>query len=69
MPVRDGGPRVKAHWRTALRLASLRLALPPEAFWRLSLAEWRALTEAPVAPVLNRTALDALIARFPDEET
>jgi uncharacterized phage protein (TIGR02216 family) len=40
---------------------------PPEAFWRLSLAEWRALTEAPAAPVLNRAALDALIARFPDD--
>ncbi|MEJ2816015.1 phage tail assembly chaperone [Caulobacter sp. CCG-8] len=56
-------------WRDALRLAALRLAIPPEAFWRLSLAEWRALTEAPAAPVLDRAALDALIARFPDEET
>ena len=55
------------HWRTALRLAA-RLNLPPEAFWRLSLAEWRALTELPAAPVLGRAALAALIARFPDEE-
>jgi uncharacterized phage protein (TIGR02216 family) len=54
------------HWRAALRLAALRLAVPPEAFWRLSLVEWRALTEAPAAPVLNRAALDALLARFPD---
>ncbi|CAN5368618.1 phage tail assembly chaperone [soil metagenome] len=54
------------HWRAALRLATLRLAIAPEAFWRLSLVEWRALTEAPAAPVLNRAALDALIARFPD---
>lgn len=60
---------MNARWRDALRLAVLRLAIPPEAFWRLSLAEWRVLTEAPAAPVLNRTALDALIARFPDEET
>jgi len=60
---------VKTHWRAALRLAALRLALPPEAFWRLSLAEWRALTEVPAAPVLTRDALAALIARFPDEET
>ena len=56
------------NWRAALRLA-LRLSIPPEAFWRLSLAEWRALTEAPAAPVLTRDALQALIARFPDEET
>ena len=60
---------MNAHWRAALRFAASRLAIPPEAFWRLSLAEWRALTEAPAAPVLNRAALDALIARFPDEET
>ncbi len=53
-------------WREALRLASLTLAIPPEAFWRLSLAEWRALTQAPAAPTLDRAALDALIARFPD---
>lgn len=55
------------HWRTALRLAA-RLNLAPEAFWQLSLAEWRALTEVPAAPVLGRAALAALIARFPDEE-
>jgi uncharacterized phage protein (TIGR02216 family) len=58
---------VNSRWRTALRLAS-RLNLPPEAFWRLSLPEWRALTEVPAAPVLGRAALHALIARFPDEE-
>jgi uncharacterized phage protein (TIGR02216 family) len=54
------------HWRVALRLATLRLSIAPEAFWRLSLVEWRALTETPAAPILNRAALDALIARFPD---
>lgn len=55
------------HWRTALGLAA-RLNIAPEAFWRLSLAEWRALTQVPAAPVLGRAALAALIARFPDEE-
>jgi len=55
-------------WREALRLATLRLSIPPEAFWRLSLAEWRALTEIPPAPVLTRAGLEALIARFPDED-
>ena len=54
-------------WSHALRLAAS-LHIPPEAFWRLSLAEWRALTATPPAPVLGRAGLDALIARFPDEE-
>ena len=55
-------------WDAALRLA-VRLSVPPEAFWRLSLREWRALTATPAAPSLGRPALNALIARFPDEET
>ncbi|WP_421736886.1 phage tail assembly chaperone [Caulobacter sp.] len=54
-------------WSDALRLA-VRLGVPPEAFWRLSLREWRALTDAPAAPVLTRPGLDALVARFPDQE-
>jgi uncharacterized phage protein (TIGR02216 family) len=67
--VLEGGLRMNLSWRSALRLAALRLAIPPEAFWRLSLAEWRALTEIPAGPVLTRQALDALIARFPDDQT
>ena len=55
-------------WGDALRLA-VRLGLTPEAFWRLSLVEWRVLTEAPAAPVLSRGGLAELIARYPDEET
>ncbi|ACL96333.1 phage tail assembly chaperone [Caulobacter vibrioides] len=55
-------------WATPLRLA-LSLGLPPEAFWRLSLTEWRALTQAPDAPCLNRAGLQDLLARYPDEET
>lgn len=54
-------------WSAPLRLA-LRLGVPPEAFWRLSLVEWRALTETPPAPVLSRADLTGLIARYPDEE-
>jgi uncharacterized phage protein (TIGR02216 family) len=54
-------------WAEPLRLA-VRLGIPPEAFWRLSLVEWRALTQAPETPVLNRPGLQALIARYPDEE-
>ncbi|MBO9545696.1 phage tail assembly chaperone [Caulobacter sp.] len=55
-------------WAAPLRLA-MSLGIAPEAFWRLSLKEWRALTETPAAPVLTRTDLSALIARYPDEET
>lgn len=51
-------------WPAALRLA-LRLGLTPQAFWRLSLAEWRALT-GESGPGLSRAALDALIQRYPD---
>jgi len=54
-------------WAAPLRLA-LSLGLAPEAFWRLSLKEWRMLTETPPAPVLTRSDLSALIARYPDEE-
>lgn len=55
-------------WATPLRLAAA-LRIPPEAFWRLSLKEWRALVETPSAPALSRADLSALIARYPDEET
>ena len=54
-------------WVAPLRLA-LGLGLSPETFWRLSLKEWRALTETPPAPVPSRADLSALIARYPDEE-
>lgn len=54
-------------WGAPLRLA-LSLGIAPEAFWRLSLKEWRTLIETPPAPVLTRTDLSALIARYPDED-
>lgn len=55
-------------WPDALRLA-LRLNIPPEAFWRLSLREWRMLTATAPVTGLTRPGLEALIALFPDEET
>lgn len=55
------------NWAAPLRLA-VSLGVAPEAFWRLSLTEWRALTEAPPTPVISRNDLSALIARYPDEE-
>lgn len=55
-------------WSQALRLAAA-LNIAPEAFWRLSLKEWRSLTEPPEAPAPRRADLAALIDRYPDEET
>ncbi|MDO9472118.1 MAG: phage tail assembly chaperone [Caulobacter sp.] len=52
-------------WPGLLRLAALRFGIGPEAFWRLSLVEWRALVDEP-ADTLNRAALDALVRAWPD---
>lgn len=54
-------------WAGRLRFA-MRLGIAPEAFWRLSLAEWRALTEAEGAPAISRRELDALLSAYPDEK-
>jgi uncharacterized phage protein (TIGR02216 family) len=55
-------------WPGLLRLAVLELGLTPEAFWRLSLAEWRALTAVPEQDRgLSRSQFDALSALYPDE--
>lgn len=53
-------------WPALLRLAAVRFHIPPDAFWRLSLVEWRALTAPDTAPALDRAGLDALLARHPD---
>lgn len=62
-PVTHGG----THWDDALCLA-VRLGLSPEAFWRLSVREWAALT-APLGanhPGVSRAQFAALTAQFPD---
>ncbi len=54
-------------WAEMLR-AALRLGIPPEAFWRLSLREWRWLTAADTqAGRFDCAQLDALIKDYPDE--
>jgi len=53
-------------WPQLLRLA-VTLGITPEAFWRLSLAEWRALTTHET-DALSRQAFEALANRFPDED-
>lgn len=50
-----------------LRLA-LRMGVTPEAFWRLSLKEWRMLTGAGEAAGMSRAELERLTARWPDRE-
>lgn len=53
-------------WPALMRLAATRFGIAPRDFWRLSLAEWRALTDA--APdALTRTAFDTLLQAYPDE--
>lgn len=52
-------------WGAALRAAA-RIGLAPEAFWRLSLKEWRLLTEEETGAALSRTAFEALCVRHPD---
>jgi len=47
---------------------ALALGVRPEAFWRLSIREWRMLTERPdaVGP-LGRREMEGLAERWPDE--
>jgi hypothetical protein len=52
-------------WAAWLAFAAA-CGVAPAAFWRLSLAEWRALTPAEDRR-LARDDLDALMRRFPDE--
>ncbi|CAN5256421.1 phage tail assembly chaperone [soil metagenome] len=49
-----------------LRLA-IGWGLDPEAFWRLSLCEWRMLTEGGADPALAREDFNRLAEIFPDE--
>ena len=53
-------------WPDLLRMAAVRFGIPPAAFWRLSLAEWRALTAGDAPPSLDRAGLDALLRQHPD---
>jgi hypothetical protein len=55
-------------FRDWLRYAVLSLGLSPEAFWALTLAEWRLLSpDAPSA--LSRDGLLGLIAQYPDKRS
>ncbi|MDP3801337.1 MAG: phage tail assembly chaperone [Phenylobacterium sp.] len=54
-------------WSEMLRVAA-RLGVGPEAFWRLSLREWRMLTERPgrTAPI-GREDLRRMTEAWPDD--
>ncbi len=53
-------------WGEMLRTAAM-LGVGPEAFWRLSLKEWRMLTQRPDGVVpLGRGQLEAMRRRWPD---
>ena len=58
----------RGEWGGRLRLAAERFAIGPEAFWRLSLPEWRALAEGTAPEVLGRGGLEGLMAEHPDED-
>jgi len=50
---------------TRMLSVGLHLGLAPQAFWRLSLREWR-LLNAPSHQALDRAAFEALAAAHPD---
>lgn len=59
-------------WAPMLR-AALAMGIGPEAFWRLSLREWRMLTDVARGAghglgAMGRGRLDELMGRWPDGE-
>ena len=58
-------------WREWFAFAVATLRLSPEAFWSLSLAEWRWLLpeagEAMNGEAMTRDSLGALLLQYPDE--
>lgn len=46
---------------------AVRLGVTPEAFWRLSVREWRMLTERPGSAAMGRDAFARLAEDWPDE--
>jgi uncharacterized phage protein (TIGR02216 family) len=57
---------VTTPWPAMLRLAAGNFRIAPEAFWRLSLKEWQALTDGEAAVALDRAGLEALLGKHPD---
>ena len=55
-------------WAEMLQ-AGVRMGVAPEAFWRLSLREWRMLTmvDGPAGP-LGRAAFEQMAGQWPDRD-
>lgn len=56
------------NWSEMMRAAG-RLGVSPDAFWRLSLREWRWLTGAGGAAAMTRDEMEQLAERWPDAVT
>lgn len=58
----------EANWGGMLRTAAA-LGVAPEAFWRLSLREWRMLTARAEGPAhMGRAAFERLAEAWPDRD-
>ena len=57
--------RERTPWPTLID-AARRLGVAPAQFWRLSLAEWRALAAPNAEGPMTRAAFDVLSRRYPD---
>ena len=58
---------MRTPWAGMLRAAAV-AGVSPEAFWRLSLREWRMLTEAPAAAApMGRGEFERLAEAWPDD--
>ena len=53
-------------WSELMRAGLQGLHLNPDAFWRLTPAELRLMLGEGAQPSLDRTGLDALLAKYPD---
>lgn len=52
----------------AMLQAAARMGVAPEAFWRLSLKEWRWLTAGPVQALpMGRSEFERMAEAWPDE--
>jgi uncharacterized phage protein (TIGR02216 family) len=57
-----------ADWAGMLR-AAVAMGIAPEAFWRLSVREWRMLTVAAGPGPMGRRELDEMMRAWPDVGT
>lgn len=53
-------------WAAMMQTAA-RAGVSAEAFWRLSVREWRMLTARPDSPAMTRERLERLCGRWPDD--